>query len=138
MIRISPSPLRDKKWRATLPTGKNVDFGQEGADDYTTHKDPHRMLNYLRRHGGVSLQEYEKLKQLSPSRLHSLLLRRSKSSKEKWSDPSTPGFWSRWLLWSEPSLSGAAKRVQSITGKKVSIEARRKRRSSHRKSKKRR
>lgn len=86
ILRKSPKP--DKKWRVTLPGGKSVDFGARGMSDYTIHKDANRMKLYVRRHGGV-------------------MPRGERSVKERWNDPYTAGFWSRWLLWSKPSLSGA-------------------------------
>ena len=32
---------------------KTIHFGQNGASDYTLHKDSLRMREYVRRHGGV-------------------------------------------------------------------------------------
>ena len=69
----------DKKMMVTLPSGRVVYFGAAGYDDYTTHKDPQRRLNYIARH----------------------------RAREDWSDPTTAGFWSRWLLWEEPTLRAA-------------------------------
>ena len=40
----------DKKFCATVGN-KKVFFGQAGASDYTIHKTPTRMLDYVRRHG---------------------------------------------------------------------------------------
>ena len=54
--------------------GKNlkiVHFGEKGSPDYTTHGDPKKRDNYLRRH----------------------------EANEDWSQPDTPGALSRWLLW---------------------------------------
>ena len=31
----------------------------------------------------------------------------------------TPGFWSRWLLWSKPTLQQARVRTEKIVGQKV-------------------
>ena len=79
-LRKSPKPL--KKWRVTFENGTHVDFGQKGYSDFTLHKDPVRMKRYVKRHSGMG---------------------------ETWSRKGmyTPGFWSRWLLWSRPSLEGA-------------------------------
>ena len=85
-ILITKSPTKDKKFRAELPDGKTVDFGQKGYSDYTIHKDPARMRRYLFRH-----------------RL-----------RENWgkSGIATAGFWSRWLLWSKPCLDCAKKLIE--------------------------
>jgi hypothetical protein len=120
-VEVAPSPRSDKKYRATLPNGTTVDFGQADASDYTVHKDPHRMLLYLRRHGGVSAAEYARAREWPASRVHRHFHTRSKSSKEHWTDPTTPGFWARWLLWSEPSLARAARRVQEVIGVAVRL-----------------
>lgn len=80
-IKLEKSPRETKKWRAIFPDGRFVDFGGRGYSDYTIHKDPERMRRYLVRH----------------------------KKREDWTDPYTAGFWSRWLLWSEPSMTGAIK-----------------------------
>ena len=81
ILKKSPNPL--KKFRATFENGKHVDFGARGYSDYTIHKDPERMRRYMIRH----------------------------QKRENWgsSGVHTPGFWSRWLLWSKPSMQEAKK-----------------------------
>jgi hypothetical protein len=73
----------DKKMMVTLPQalgpGHVIYFGAAGAEDYTTHRDPARRASYIARH----------------------------RPREDWGDPTTPGFWSRWLLWEEPTLRAA-------------------------------
>lgn len=122
MSVVHVRPDARKKWRAVLPDGRNVAFGQKGADDFTTHKDPHRMLRYLFRHGGVSSKEYEAAKAWPAAKVTAHFRARTRSSRENWSDPSTAGFWSRWLLWSEPTLAAAARRVHSVTGLRVQVQ----------------
>ncbi len=101
-VKLLRSPNKEKKYRVEFmnpDTGRKntVDFGQYGASDYTIHKDYLRMLRYLHRHTnpndwvGVSNKNIEHVR----------------SSKENWNNPTTAGFWSRWLLWSKPSLSEA-------------------------------
>ena len=89
ILRKSPKPT--KKYRVTFPDGKFVDFGAKGYDDYTIHKNPERMKRYLIRHG---------------------------SGRETWSKKGirTAGFWSRWLLWSEPSIPEAKRLISSRFG----------------------
>ena len=66
---------------------KTVKFGHNKYEDYTIHKDNERMKRYLNRH----------------------------RSREKWGKKNidTAGFWSRWFLWSEPSIPKARKLMES-------------------------
>ena len=98
----------DKKWIATLPSGKIVRFGAKGYSDYTKHKDPLRMKRYVVRHGGGNTSSNV------PANVQRIMLKRTKSNKENWSPGgvNTAGFWSRWLLWSFPDIKEAAKYTQ--------------------------
>lgn len=82
LLRVSPKP--EKKWRVTFPDGKSVDFGAAGMSDFTKHKTETRMRSYVKRHSGMG---------------------------ETWTKKGlkSAGFWSRWLLWSKPSLPEAIK-----------------------------
>lgn len=84
------------KFMAIFPDGKVVRFGRKGFSDYTLHKDPERMKRYLTRH----------------------------RSRENWtrSGAKTAGFWSRWLLWSSPSITGAKRRTEKVLGKKIVLK----------------
>ena len=86
VVKLTPSPRREKKWRVTFgATGRHVDFGAKGYTDFLLSKDPERMKRYVSRHSKMG---------------------------EHWSDPMTPGFWARWLLWSRPTLAGAKKLIE--------------------------
>lgn len=87
MIVLEKLKKGQKKFRVTLENGRKVQFGAKGYSDYTLHKDPNRMRLYLIRH----------------------------KKRENWSKKgiTTAGFWSRWLLWSEPSLNGAIKLIEN-------------------------
>lgn len=106
-VRLSAStkPGKKKMVRITRASGEEcvVHFGQAGASDYTRHKDAARMRRYLIRHAGVNVAR-EGSKDLQRS-----LLRVTRSGREDWSSGGlcTAGFWSRWLLWSAPSLAEA-------------------------------
>ena len=80
-IKLIKSPNKRKKFRVMFEDGSKVDFGAAGYSDYTLHKDPKRMKRYLARH----------------------------AARENWSKKGikSAGFWSRWLLWSKPSLQKA-------------------------------
>jgi len=65
---------------------KTVHFGAEGYSDFTKHKDVERKHRYVERH----------------------------KNNENWgkSGVKTAGFWSRWLLWNKPSMSGSIKDIE--------------------------
>ena len=120
---ITKSPNKAKKWRAHVTTDtatRHVDFGSSSNSDYTIHKDAHRMSRYVRRHGAKTV-DLERVKRWSPAEVHRRMKKVSKSATEKWTDPMTPGYWSRWLLWSEPSLNKAAKEIQRRDGIDVTL-----------------
>ena len=81
------------KFTAFFPDGSRVHFGRQGYSDYTKHRDKVRMERYLTRH----------------------------RARENWtrSGAKTAGFWSRWLLWSSPSLNGARAKTEKVLGKKI-------------------
>jgi hypothetical protein len=88
---LYPSDKKDKKWTIETPNGKRVHFGAVGYEDYTMHKDSERMKRYVERH----------------SRGHET---HTKAGLD------TAGFWSRWLLWSKPSLASAIKYTETKFG----------------------
>ena len=81
------------KFTTFFPDGSKVHFGRQGYSDYTKHKNRERMERYLTRH----------------------------RKRENWtrSGAKTPGFWSRWLLWSSPSLNAARAKTEKVLGKKI-------------------
>jgi hypothetical protein len=83
------------KWRAEFQNGHKVNFGRVGYSDYTIHKDKERMGRYLTRH----------------------------RRRENWGSSGryTAGFWSRWLLWSKPSLKAAIRETERALGQKYKI-----------------
>lgn len=84
-IYLQKSSKTGKKWKVTIEgkqgRTKTVHFGASGYQDYTQHKDKERKERYLARH----------------------------KSRENWgkSGIRTAGFWSRWLLWNKPTISGS-------------------------------
>ena len=67
----------EKKYYIITKDNKRVYCGAAGYSDFTLHKDEARKLRYIKRH-----------------------------NNEDWSKSGidTAGFWSRWLLWSKPSI----------------------------------
>lgn len=107
-LRRAPASS-DKKWEVTLPDGKKVRFGARGYSDFTLHGDAKRMMRYVVRHGGtntVATRDSEIINKMSIKK---------RSSKENWSVAglNTPGFWSRWLLWSFPTIDAAVRHIET-------------------------
>jgi hypothetical protein len=85
-----------KKWTAHFPDGRSVSFGASGYEDYTMHHDKVRMERYLTRH----------------------------QKRENWSDPYSAGFWSRWLLWSKPTMNAAIRETEKHLKQKIRFQTR--------------
>jgi len=60
---------------------KSIQFGAVGYEDYTTHQDMSRKMNYISRH----------------------------ETREDWGNPMTAGSLSRWILWNRTTLSASYK-----------------------------
>lgn len=105
-VRLIKSPSPKHKFRVIFSTGRYVDFGGKGYSDYTLHKTPERMRLYVQRHGGKIPKAFWKSKNIQRD-----MLTVGESRKELWTAAGvgTAGFWSRWLLWSYPSLTDAKK-----------------------------
>ncbi len=99
IVYLQKSSKPEKKFMVTVVhndgTHKKVHFGLSGFSDYTIHKDKARMKRYEGRH----------------------------KARENWgiTGIDTAGFWSKWILWSEPSLDKAVKN----TAKKFKITIKR-------------
>lgn len=100
---------------------KTFHFGQAGASDFTIHKNYPRMVSYVQRHAGIKYTNKEKnkkwfqdMKQESDKTIESELLEIKTSRRENWTRKgiNTPGFWSRWLLWSLPNLNDAKQYIE--------------------------
>ena len=84
LLSIKRSPKKDKKYMATFSRNgriKKVHFGARGYQNY----------------GGVG-----KEKHLSTERKRRYIQRHKK--RENWSDPTSPGALSRYILWGKPSF----------------------------------
>ena len=92
-VRLRRATNGVHKFTAQFPDGPKVNFGRKGYSDFTIHKDPVRMKRYLTRH----------------------------RSRENWTRAGarTAGFWSRWLLWSEPNFQAALRRTQKVLGRTI-------------------
>mgnify|MGYP003626882074 FL=1 len=83
-LRKAISP---KKWEITTPEGKKIKFGSAGMSDYTINKSQSRKNAYISRH----------------------------KTRENWtkSGINSAGFWSRWISWSQPTLTESIKYVNN-------------------------
>lgn len=88
LVRIEPSHMKEKKYDAILEDDKGkkhiVAFGAKGYEDFTTYN----------RHSKVE------------ANLHKYAYIRRHEAREDWSKTGilTPGFWSRWILWNQPTI----------------------------------
>ena len=117
-VKIVRSPDRKKKFRAILGDGRTVDFGASGYSDYTKHKNPSRMRSYVLRHGGQIPKRV--VAEREPAMIHRMMRNIDKSDREDWklSGIGGAGFWSRWYLWSQPTIPG----VQRFMSKRFGIK----------------
>ena len=84
LVRIAASTRVDKKLMAVfrdVGTGaeKTVHFGHAAYSDFTIHRDEARKQRYVARH----------------------------SAREDWTDPTTAGALSYWILWNRPTLGAS-------------------------------
>lgn len=91
-----------------------VSFGAPGYDDFTMHKDKKRRMAYLKRHGGL----YPRVKMYNEE------YQPVSSDTQNWGYTgwNTPGFWARWLLWNQPTLTGSARSINHRFGIKVELK----------------
>lgn len=81
-VSIGKSTRQGKKMMAIFYDSakkkiKTTHFGASGYEDYTTHGEMQRKMNYIARH----------------------------KDREDWNDYMTSGSLSRWILWNKPTLS---------------------------------
>ena len=95
IVYLAKSSRADKKYMVYVD-GKVTHFGATGYSDYTRHKDPERKQRYITRH----------------------------QARENWTKSGihTAGFWSRWLLWGEPTLQASIKAIERKFGIKIKYD----------------
>jgi hypothetical protein len=118
-VKVIISPNRKKKLRALLEDGRTVDFGASGYSDYTKHKTPSRMRSYVLRHGGRIPKSV--IAERDPKKIQEKMLKIDYSFSENWgiSGIDGAGFWSRWYLWSYPTVEGVRKFMSKRFGIKI-------------------
>ncbi len=134
-IYLTKSKKFGKKWEIQYTKdGKShkADFGSAGMSDFTKHHDAFRMVRYVRRHGGNIPSEVEKIvedntkaskkkRKEAEKEVIEMMKKVTTSPKEKWkrNGMHKAGFWSRWLTWSEPSMSKAIKLIEEKFNVKI-------------------
>jgi len=66
IIRIEPSPLKQKRFRAIFDSGRKIDFGYSGAKTYLDGVDASVRESYRKRHYG-NATEKKLIDELIPS-----------------------------------------------------------------------
>ena len=86
IVYLCKSNKPDKKYMVKIDN-KTIHFGAANMSDYRIHKNKDRKQNYIIRH----------------------------QKRENWtkSGLKTAGFWSRWLLWGETTLSSSIKVIEN-------------------------
>lgn len=56
IVDIKPSPVKYKRFRVFMDSGKTFDFGLKGGSTYIDHKDKTKRLNYIKRHYANSIE----------------------------------------------------------------------------------
>jgi len=134
-IYLTKSKKFGKKWEIKYTKdGKShkADFGSAGMSDFTKHHDAFRMVRYVRRHGGKIPYKVEKIveantnaptkqKKEAEKKVIEMMKKVTTSPKENWKRDGMhkAGFWSRWLTWSEPSMSKAIKLIEEKFNVKI-------------------
>ena len=92
IIYLKKSSRKDKKFMVVIDN-KTIHFGQAGASDFTKNKDLQRKRLYINRH----------------------------RSNENWNKSGilSAGFWARWLLWNEASISKSVKSIEKKFNVKI-------------------
>jgi hypothetical protein len=134
-IYLTKSKKFGKKWEIKFTKdGKShkADFGSAGMSDFTKHHDAFRMVRYVRRHGGKIPYKVEKIveantnaptkqRKAAEKKVIEMMKKVTTSPKENWKRDGMhkAGFWSRWLTWSEPSMSKAIKLIEEKFNVKI-------------------
>ena len=79
LTKLTKSPIKGKKLRATFSDGTHTDFGAVGYSDFTKHHDNERKQRYISRH----------------------------KSRENFQSPKSRGALSRWILWNKSSIKSS-------------------------------
>jgi hypothetical protein len=91
-VVLKKSNQKHKKY-AVIVNDKTINFGAEGYEDYTTHKQEERKDRYTKRH----------------------------QTTEDWTKRGidTPGFWAKHILWNKPTLQASIKDTEQRFGIKI-------------------
>ena len=91
IVQLFKSNLKNKRHMVVFENGSVVHFGDDRYQNFTMHKDEGRKRLYIIRH----------------------------QKNEDWNDMTTPGFWSKHLLWNLPILSASIRDTEKRFGIKI-------------------
>ena len=87
LLDVKRSDRKDKRFVATFDDGKKIHFGQKGGKTFIDEQDEKKKSNYIARH----------------------------KVNEDWSKVN-PGSLARFVLWSQPTLTGGIKEFKKNLG----------------------
>lgn len=87
-IILQKSTRLGKRYMVKI-NNKTIHFGSSEHENFTIHKDEQRKERYIARH----------------------------KARENWNDINTAGYWSRWLLWSKPTLEESIRDINKKQNK---------------------
>lgn len=84
---LTKARAKNKKYSIIINTTngpRRINFGDDRYEDFTQHKDPERKKRYILRH----------------------------EKNEDWNDPTTAGFFAKWVLWNKPTIEESIKDIK--------------------------
>ena len=92
-VIIQKSTNKNKKFMANV-NGKLIHFGAAGYEDYLQHNNEMRRERYIKRH----------------------------EKRENWNDPTTAGFYARWVLWNKETIDESMRDINKRFNLNVKME----------------
>ena len=92
-VIIQKSTNKNKKFMANVH-GKLIHFGAAGYEDYLQHNNEKRKERYIKR----------------------------QEKRENWNDPTTPGFYARWVLWNKETIDESMRDINKRFNLNVKME----------------
>jgi len=109
-VIIQKSTNKNKKFMANV-NGKLIHFGAAGYEDYLQHNNEKRRERYIKRHQPSTTSRVD---------IGNKSCRHEK--RENWNDPTTAGFWSRWLLWNKETIDESMRDINKRFNLNVKME----------------
>jgi len=97
MFALTKSSNPKKKYMVISDSGKTIHFGAKGYGDFIFYSKNNKKIALNKKRAYIAR--------------HSI--------NEDFSNPNTAGFWSRWILWNEPTLKQSIKSTSKKFGLKI-------------------